>query len=105
MIQTALNIESTPMAPYARLISSMSEKDKVAVVNYITSLISQSQYVANLQGFKRENEITDADLKSLSEKIKQLPRSAKVERLLQLRHKAAECIDLDDDKTRYLLGL
>ncbi len=93
------------MAPYAGMISEMSEQEKFAVVRYIISLIATPKSGAKQVDFQREDDISDETIKNLSEKIKELPCSPKTQRLLELRRKAAEYVDLNDEKTRYLLGV
>ncbi|MCR5455720.1 MAG: hypothetical protein K6F33_12100 [Bacteroidales bacterium] len=93
------------MAPYIGLISSMSEREKVAVVQYIINLIPKKKDDNQQSDIQRESEISEQELNVLREKIKQLPCNSKTKRLLELRHDAAKYIDLSDEKTRYLLGL
>ena len=105
MRTNTLNIEATPMAPYVDVITAMTEPEKIAVARYLISLITVSENETQPSVFQRENEISDDVVKDLSEKIKQLPCTPKTQRLLELRHKAAEYIDLTDEKTKYLLGI
>ena len=105
MRTNSLNIEATPMAPYIDVITEMSEPEKIAVARYIISLITVSGNNAKQNDFQRENEISDDAIIELSEKIKKLPCTPKTQRLLELRRKAAEYIDLTDEKTKYLLGV
>ena len=86
-------IQSTPMAPYIGLMEKMSNQGKVAVATFLVAMVPHVKVV----------EKTNAEL--IREKYKNLKRSPRVERLMQLREEAAKCIDLTDERTKHILGL
>lgn len=90
-------IQSTPMAPYIGLMEKMSNQDKVAVATFLVAMVPHVKVV------EEPSEKTNAEL--IREKYKNLKRSPRVERLMQLREEAAKCIDLTDERTKHILGL
>ena len=89
-------IQSTPMAPYARLMEGMSDQDKVAVANFLIAMVPNVRLVEVPQK-------TNAEI--IREKYRNLKRSARVEKMMRLREDAAKYVDLADERTKHILGL
>ncbi len=90
-------IESTPMAPYVGLMEKMSNQDKIAVATYLVATVPNVKVVEEIPE-KSNSEV-------IHEKYKNLRRSPRVERLMQLREEASRYIDLTDERTKHILGL
>ena len=85
------------MAPYVGLMEKMSNQDKVAVATFLVAMVPNVNVV--------EEKPDKANAVLIREKYKNLKRSPRVERLMQLREEAAKHVDLSDERTKHILGL
>ena len=97
MTPTLQRIQSTPMAPSVGLMEKMSNQDKVAVATFLLAR------VPNVKVVEEQPVMTNSEI--VREKYKNLKRSPRVERLMQLREEAAKYVDLNDERTKHILGL
>ena len=98
IVMTSLQrIQSTPMAPYVGRMEKMSNQDKVAVAMFLVDMVPHVKVI------EEQPEKTNAEI--IREKYKDLKRSPRVERLMQLREEAAKYVDLTDERTKHILGL
>ncbi len=97
MTPTLQRIQSTPMAPYVGLMEKMSNQDKVAVATFLLAR------VPNVKVVEEQPVMTNSEI--IREKYKNLKRSPRVEKLMQLREEAAKYVDLNDERTKHILGL
>ena len=98
MTSPSQKIQSTPMAPYIELMEKMSDQDKVAVATFLVAMVPHVKVVEEQADHK-----TNADI--IREKYKSLKRSPRVKSLMRLREEAARFVDLDDERTRHILGV
>ena len=89
------------MAPYVGLMDGMKRDEKLAVATYLVSSMDDVRIVA-LSGLMGQAEADDAYLKS---KIKDMEFSPRIEELFEKRRQAAGAVDLDDERTRHMLGI
>lgn len=75
----------------------MSNQDKIAVATFLVATIPHVKVV------EEHSEKTNAEM--IREKYKNLKRSPRVEKLMQLREEAAKYVDLTDERTKHILGL
>ncbi len=85
------------MAPYIGLMETMSDQDKVAVATFLVSAIPHVKIV--------EEEPAKNSAEIIREKYKHLKRSPRVEKLMQLREEASKVVDLNDQRTKHILGI
>lgn len=97
MTPTLQRIQSTPMAPYVGLMEKMSNQDKVAVATFLLAR------VPNVKVVEEQPVMTNSEI--IREKYKNLKRSPRVEKLMHLREEAAKYVDLNDERTKHILGL
>ena len=98
MATAALRIQSTPMAPYVGLMEKMSNQDKVAVATFLLAMVPGMKIVDEPSAPETKAEI-------LRQKYKNLKPSAKVKKLMQLREEAVPYVNLDDERTKHILGV
>jgi len=90
-------IQSTPMAPYIGLMEKMSDQEKVAVATFLVATVPHVKVV------EEQSAANNAEI--IRQKYRNLKRSPRVEKLMQLREDASKHIDLNDDRTRHILGM
>ena len=96
MMTTMQRIQSTPMAPYVGLMEGMSNQDKVAVATFLVAMVPNVKVV---------EEPVKSNAEIIREKYKNLRRSPRIKKLMQMREDAAKYVDLNDERTKHLLGL
>lgn len=95
------NITSTPMAPYQGLLKSMNRKEKMAVAMFLVDSLPGVETVES----KEDVEMSREDEAFLSQKMDEKTYSPRIERLFEKRREAARLVELDDERTRHILGL
>ena len=75
----------------------MSNPDKVAVATFLIATVPNVKLV--------EEPPTKTNMELIREKYKNLKRSPRVEKLMQMRADAARYIDLEDERTKHILGI
>lgn len=85
------------MAPYIGLMENMSNQDKVAVAAYLLAMVPNVKLV--------EEPPTKTNAELIREKYKNLKHSPRVEKLMQMRADAAQFVDLEDERTKHILGI
>lgn len=100
-MSTNVNIAATPMAPYMGLLDSMNRNEKIAVAMFLVKSLPGIEIVES----NESEAISKDDKEFLAEKLSEMTFSPRVRKLMELRKKAAEKIDLNDERTRYILGL
>lgn len=98
MASSSQTIQSTPMAPYIELMEKMSNQDKVAVASFLVAMVPNVKVV-------QESPVHLTNVEIIREKYKSLKRSPRVGKLMHMREEAAKYIDLDDERTKHMLGL
>lgn len=96
-----LNISKTPMAPYVGILNSMDNREKMAVALFLVSSIPNVKIVQA----KKQPTMTQEDEDFLAEKLAGMSFSPRIERLFQKRKEIASSVELDDERTRHILGL
>lgn len=97
MTSALQKIQSTPMAPYVSLMEKMSNQDKVAVATFLVAMVPYAKVV--------EEQPPQSNAEIIREKYKNLKRSPRVEKLMQMREEAAKYVDLTDERTKHILGV
>ena len=97
----AMEISQTPMAPYMSILNSMNNNEKMAVALFLISSIPDVEIIKA----KRESTMTKDDEEFLTEKLAGMTFSPRIERLFEKRREIAHTIDLEDERTRHILGL
>ena len=100
MIAT-MNISKTPMAPYMGILNSMDNNEKMAVALFLVSSIPDVEIIKA----KQELPMTQEDEEFLAEKLAGMSFSPRIERLFEKRKEIANTIDLNDERTRHILGI
>jgi len=90
-------VQCTPMAPYIELMENMSNQDKVAVASFLLAMVPHANLV--------EKSSVKSNAEYIREKYKNLKHSPRVEKLMQMRTNATKYIDLEDERTKHILGL
>jgi len=85
------------MAPYVSLMEKMSNQDKVAVATFLVAMVPYAKVV--------EEQPPQSNAEIIREKYKNLKRSPRVEKLMQMREEAAKYVDLTDERTKHILGV
>ena len=98
---TAVNISKTPMAPYMGILNSMNNNEKMAVALFLVSSIPNVEIVQS----KKEPTMSKEDEEFLAEKLADMSFSPRIEQLFEKRKEIAGTIDLNDERTRHILGL
>lgn len=93
---TMQRIQSTPMAPYVGLMEGMSNQDKVAVATFLVAMVPNVRVV-------EEPVKTNAEI--IREKYKNLRRTPRVKKLMQLREDAALSVGCLADTDVMRLGI
>jgi hypothetical protein len=96
-----VNIAKTPIAPYIGLLDSMSRNEKIAVAMFLVDSLPGVKLVETTENEKMSSE----DEAFLAQKLESMSFSPRVERLFEKRKEAAQMVDLDDERTRHILGL
>ena len=98
---TTVNIANTPMRPYQGLLNSMNRSEKIAVALFLVNSLPGVELVdtgENLEDVAAEDAF-------LADKLKDMTFSPRIERLFEKRKEASRVVDLDDERTRRILGL
>ena len=96
-----VNITNTPIAPYLNLLDKLNRSEKIAIAAYIVDSLPGIQLVETAG----ENTTSAEDEAFLAEKLKSMTFSPRIEQLFKKRQEIAEQIDLEDERTRRILGL
>lgn len=97
----AMNISKTPMAPYMGILNSMDNDEKMAVALFLVSSLPNVEIVQS----KKEPTMSKEDEDFLAEKLEGMSFSPRIERLFKKRKEIAQTIDLNDERTRHILGV
>jgi len=100
-MNTTVNIANTSIAPYLNLLNKMNRSEKLAVVAYIVESIPGVKLVEAVD----EVPISSDDEAFLNQKLQSMTFSPRIERLFEKRQEIAQHIDLEDERTRHILGL
>ena len=101
-MSTTVNIANTPMAPYIDLLNNMGREEKIALVLF---LVDSLPGVHVVETEVKEDASQEKDDAFLAEKLNGMTFSPRIERLFERRREAARTVDLNDERTRYILGL
>lgn len=96
-----VNIAKTPMAPYIGLLNSMSRNEKMAVAMFLVDSVPGVELVET----KTDESLSAEDEAFLASKLNGMTYSPRIERLFEKRKRAADVVDLEDERTRHILGL
>ena len=96
-----INIANTPIAPYLDVLDTMNRNEKIALVLFLVDSLPGVEVVE--KGDK--GELTPEDDEFLARKLSAMSFSPRVERLFEKRKAASEMVDLNDERTRHILGL
>jgi hypothetical protein len=99
---TQVNISQTPIAPYIGVLNNMNRKEKMAVALFLVSSIPGVEIVETKE---EKPQFTEEDERLLSSKLGDMTFSPRIERLFQKRKEIARSIDLNDERTKHILGL
>ena len=100
-MSTSVNIANTPIAPYLGLLNNMEREEKIALLLY---LVDSLPGVDVVETEENEDTLQNEDA-FLAEKLKGMTFSPRIEQLFEKRRKAASMVDLNDERTRHILGL
>ena len=100
-MSTNVNITQTPIAPYLELLKGMSRNEKIAVALYLVSSIPGIEVVETTE----MPDMSSEDETFLAQKLKEMTFSPRIEKLFEKRKETAQMIDLNDERTRHILGL
>ncbi|MCR5158843.1 MAG: hypothetical protein K6D37_06910 [Prevotella sp.] len=100
-MSTIVNIADTPIAPYLGLLNEMGREEKMALVLYLVDSLPGVDVVKTEED---EASLEEEDA-FLSEKLSGMTFSPRIEQLFEKRRKAASMVDLNDERTRHILGL
>ena len=101
LLRTNVNIAQTPMAPYLGLLSSMNRNEKIAVALYLVESLQGVEIVETTD----EQKMSQEDEAFLASKLESMTFSPRIEQLFEKRKEAANMVDLNDERTRHILGL
>lgn len=101
MVTSNVNIENTPMFPYQNLLNSMNRNEKIAVALFLVNSLPGIEIVETDE--KQAIDVDEDDY--LSRKLSDFTFSPRIERLFEKRKEASQVIDLEDERTRHILGL
>lgn len=96
-----LNIAKTPMAPYVGILDNMGRDEKMAVALFLVKSIPGVEIIET----KTDEPMSQEDEAFLADKLKGMSFSPRIERLFEKRKEIAEMVDLNDERTRHILGL
>lgn len=103
MTAVARRILDTPIAPYLSLLESMSPEDKQVLVTFLVDSLPGIKIIdTNTDG---DTEMSSEDKAFLQEKLNEMTFSPRIERLFEKRREAAKTIDIEDERTRHILGI
>ncbi|MBQ8065082.1 MAG: hypothetical protein IJ200_05445 [Prevotella sp.] len=100
-MSTNVNIAQTPIAPYLDLLRDMNRNEKIAVALYLVDSLPGIEIVDTTEAQTMSPE--DEDF--LAKKLEEMTFSPRIEQLFEKRKEAAKNIDLNDERTRHILGL
>ncbi len=100
-MSTSVNIANTPIAPYIDLLNNMGREEKIALVLFLVDSLPGIDVVETAE---KEDE-SQKDDAFLAEKLSHMTFSPRIERLFEKRKEAARMVDLNDERTRHILGL
>lgn len=101
-MSTNVNIANTPMAPYIGLLNNMGREEKIALVLF---LVDSLPGVHVVETEVKEDESQKKDDEFLAEKLSGMTFSPRIEKLFEKRREVARMVDLNDERTRHILGL
>lgn len=101
MIRTNTNKENMLVAPYRGWLDKMNRNEKIAVALFLVDSLPDVEIVEK----DKKQEMNAEDEAFLAKKLKDLTFSPRIERLFEKRKEVAQEIDLDDSRTRHILGL
>lgn len=93
MTALALQVKSTPMAPYIGLMQSMSRRDMQIVVTFLNEVMAETE----------ETTPQKSNAEIIREKYKNLKISPEIQRLRGCLKLTEE--EMQDERTKYILGL
>ena len=114
-------MKETPMAPYMGIMDNMTGSQKQTVISYLRYTMMEHAEEEQLEAkrdeknekvmlkpnpfkyFKRTEDITEEDRAFMRKKLAEMPRDNEIDGLLEgltLTHE-----ELQDERTRYILGL
>ena len=114
-------MKETPMAPYMGIMDNMTGSQKQTVISYLRYTMMEHAEEEQLEAkrdeknekvmlkpnpfkyFKRTEDITEEDRAFMRKKLAEMPRDNEIDSLLEgltLTHE-----ELQDERTRYILGL
>ena len=96
-MSTTVNLANTPIAPYIGLLNKMDREEKIALVLFLVDSLPGVDVV--------ETEVRDKDDTFLAEKLGSMTFSPRIEQLFKKRREAARMVDMNDERTRHILGL
>ena len=100
-MSTTVNIANTPIAPYLGLLNDLKREEKIALVLFLVDSLPGVDVVET-----EANADTSQDEDAfLAEKLNGMTFSPRIEHLFEKRRKAASIVDLNDERTRHILGL
>lgn len=100
-MSTNVNISQTPIAPYLDVLKGMNRNEKIAVALYLVDSLPGIEIVETAD----EHTISNEEESFLKQKLESMTYSPRIERLFEKREKVASMIDLNDERTRHILGL
>lgn len=100
-MRTNVNIANTPIAPYLNLLDGMNRNEKIAVASFLLDSLPGVRLVETTD----DEAISEEDELFLARKLESMSFSPRIEQLFRKREKAARIVDLDDERTRHILGL
>ena len=100
-MSTNVNLANTVAAPYLNILNSMEREEKIALVLYLVDSLPGVDVVDT----EKEQKTSKDDDVFLAQKLKGMTFSPRIERLFKKRKEAAKMVDVNDERTRHILGL
>lgn len=100
-MSTNVSITQTPAAPYIDLLMGMNRNEKIAVASYLVKSLPGVEIVET----DDNHSILPEDESYLAKKLENMSFSPRIEKLFERQREASESIDMNDGKTRHLLGI
>lgn len=97
MTAKALRVKSTPMAPYIGVMQKMNRSDIRIVMSFLSEIMQDSEEDTGASAAE--------DDEYLAMKMSQYTVSPETEELFGQLTEASRHINLDDERTKYMLGL
>ena len=94
-------LANTPIAPYIGLLNNMGREEKIALVLFLVDSLPGVDVVET----GKKDDTSKKDDAFLAEKLRGMTFSPRIERLFEKRREAARMVDLNDERTRHILGL